>query len=85
MPHGNNGTGNLDLYYDATYQGGVFNLSAYRNVSTTNGNSQSLVMYGDSIQTAQKIILPNKKRFGLIFWNEAKSAPMILLIALCKY
>ena len=72
MPQGNNGTGNLDLYYDATFQGGVFNLSAYRNVSTTNGNRQSLVMYGDSIQTAQRIILPNKNRFGLTFWNEAK-------------
>ena len=54
-PQGNNGTGNLDLYYDATFQGGVFNLSAYRNVSTTNGSRQSLVMYGDSIQLALQI------------------------------
>ncbi len=71
-PQGNNGTGNLDLYYDAALQGGVFNLSAYRNVSTTNGNRQSLVMYGDSIHAAQRIILPNKNRFGLTFWDEAK-------------
>ena len=73
MPQGNNGTGKLDLYYDETFQGGVFNLSAYRNVSNTNGNRQSLTLYGDSIQIAQKIILPNKKKFGLTFWNEAKS------------
>ena len=71
-PQGNNGTGNLDVSYDATFQGGVFNLSAYRNISNTNGNRQSLVMYGDSIQGVQKIILPNKNKFGLTFWNEAK-------------
>lgn len=72
-PQGNNGTGNLDLYYDATFQGGVFNLSAYRNTSNTTGNRQSLIMYGDSIQVAQKIIFPNKNKFGLTFWNEAKN------------
>jgi hypothetical protein len=71
IPQGNNGTGNLDLYYDATFQGGVFNLSAYRNISTTNGSRQSLVIYGDSIQVAQRIILPNKNKFGLTFWDEA--------------
>ena len=72
VPQGNNGTGNLDLYYDETFQEGVFNLSAYRNVLTTNGNRQSLVMYGDSIQVAQRINLPNKNKFGLTFWDEAK-------------
>ena len=72
-PQGNNGTGNLSLYYDATFQAGVFNLSGYRNVSNTNGNRQSLTMYGDSIQIAQKIILPNKNKFGLTFWDEANS------------
>ena len=29
-------------------------------------------MYGDSIQGAQKIILPNKNKFGLTFWDEVK-------------
>ena len=72
IPQGNNGTGNLDMYYDETFQGGVFNISAYRNISNTNGNRQSLVMYGDSIQVTQKIILPNKNKFGLTFWDEAR-------------
>jgi hypothetical protein len=70
-PQGNNGTGNLSLDYDAALQGGVFNLSAYRNVSSTNGNRQSLTMYGDSVQTIGRIILPNKNKFGLTFWDEA--------------
>lgn len=70
-PQGNNGTGNLSLYYDATFQAGVFNLSAYRNVSNTNGNRQSLTLYGDSVQNAQKIILPNKNKFGMTFWDES--------------
>ena len=69
-PQGNNGTGNLSLNYDATFSGGVFNLSAYRNVSSSNGQRQSLIMYGDSIQSAQKIILPNIKKFGFDFWDE---------------
>jgi hypothetical protein len=72
MPQGNNGTGNLDLYYDPSFQGGVFNLSAYRNMSNTNGSRQSLVMFGDSIQIAQKFLLPNKNKFGFTYWDEAK-------------
>jgi len=71
-PQGNNGTANLSLYYDATFSGGVFNLSAYRNTSTTNGSRQSIVIYGDTIQTPLKIILPNKNKFGLNYWNELK-------------
>ena len=71
IPQGNNGTANLSLYYDATFQGGVFNISAYRNLSNSNGNRQSIVMYGDSIQSTGKILLPNKNRFGLTFWDEA--------------
>ena len=70
-PQGNNGTANLSLYYDATFQGGVFNLSAYRNLSNTNGNRQSLTLYGDSIQNTGRIILPNRNKFGLTFWDEA--------------
>lgn len=70
-PQGNNGTGNLSLYYDAAFQGGVFNLSAYRNVSSTNGKRQSLTMYGDSVQTIGRINLPNTNKFGLTFWDEA--------------
>lgn len=71
-PLGNNGTGNLNLSYDASFQGGVFNLSAYRNVSSTNGNRQSLIVFGDSIQVPQRIILPNKNKFGLAYWDETK-------------
>lgn len=71
-PQGNNGTGSLDLYYDEGLQGGVFNLNAYRNLSTNNGSRQSLTLFGDSIQFAQKIILPNKKRIGFTFWDESK-------------
>jgi hypothetical protein len=70
-PQGNNGTANLSLYYDATFQGGVFNLSAYRNLSNTNGNRQSLTMYGDSLQDVGRITLPNRNKFGLTFWDEA--------------
>lgn len=70
-PQGNNGAANLSLYYDATLQGGVFNLSAYRSTSSTNGNRQSLTIYGDSIQNIGRIILPNTNKFGLTFWDEA--------------
>ena len=71
MPHGNNGTGNLDLYYDATYQGGVFNLSMYKILSSTPTKRQMLILFGDSIQGPVKIILPNKNKFGFSFTNDA--------------
>lgn len=70
-PQGNNGTGNLSLYYDAGFSGGVFNLSAYRNLNSSTGQRQSLIMYGDSIQGPQRISLPNKNKFGFDFWNES--------------
>lgn len=69
-PKGFNGTANLSLYYDATFSGGVFNLAAYRIINSSSGSRQRLTMYGDSIQVAQKIILPNKNKFGAIFRND---------------
>lgn len=72
-PKGNNGTGNFSLYYDETFQGGVFNISAFRNPLNTNGNRQSLIMYGDSIQQPQTIVLPNTNKFGFSFWDEANN------------
>ena len=67
-PQGNNGTANLSLYYDATLAGGGFNLAAYRIIS--NGVRQRLTMFGDSIQYAQRIALPNPNKFGAIFRND---------------
>lgn len=67
-PLGNNGTANLSLYYDATFAGGGFNLAAYRIIS--NGVRQRLTIFGDSIQYAQRIILPNSSKFGAIFRND---------------
>ena len=67
-PQGNNGTANLSLYYDATLAGGGFNLAAYRIIST--GVRQRLTMFGDSIQYAQRIALPNPNKFGAIFRND---------------
>lgn len=67
-PQGNNGTANLSLYYDATLAGGGFNLAAYRIIST--GVRQRLTIFGDSIQYAQRIILPNPNKFGAIFRND---------------
>ncbi len=69
-PQGNNGTANLSLNYDATFSAGVFNLAAYRIINSSSGRRQRLTMYGDSIQVAQKIILPNKNKFGAIFRND---------------
>ncbi|MBC7391110.1 MAG: hypothetical protein H7329_18030 [Opitutaceae bacterium] len=67
-PQGNNGTANLSLYYDAAIAGGGFNLAAYRIIST--GVRQRLTMFGDSIQYAQRIVLPNPNKFGAIFRND---------------
>lgn len=68
-PQGNNGTANLSLYYDPTFSGGVFNLAAYKIINSSAGIRQRITMYGDSIQFAQKITLPNKNKFGAIFRN----------------
>jgi hypothetical protein len=73
MPQGFNGTANLSLYYDQTFSGGVFNLAAYRIINSSTGIRQRITMYGDSIQSLQKIILPNKNRFGLIFRNDVSN------------
>jgi hypothetical protein len=67
-PQGFNGTANLSLYYDASIAGGGFNLAAYRIISP--GIRQRLTMFGDSIQFAQRIVLPNPNKFGAIFRND---------------
>jgi hypothetical protein len=67
-PQGFNGTANLSLYYDAFISGGGFNIAAYRIISPE--VRQRLTMFGDSIQFAQRIILPNPNKFGLIFRND---------------
>jgi hypothetical protein len=69
-PKGFNGTANLSLYYDATYSGGVFNLAAYRILNSQTGARQRIVLFGDSIQTPQRIFLPNKNKFAVIFRND---------------
>ena len=70
-PKGFAGTANLSLYYDATFQGGVFNLSAYKILSSSPTKSQILTLFGDSIQSPGRIILPNKNKFGFSFTNDA--------------
>lgn len=69
-PQGIRGTGNLSIDYDATYQGGVFNLRAYKTLSSSPTKLQVLTLFGDSIQVPQKIILPNKNKFGFSFTND---------------
>ncbi len=68
-PQGFNGTANLSLNYDPTFSGGVFNLSGYK-ILNSSGARQRITMYGDSIQNAQRIILPNQNKFGAIFRND---------------
>ncbi len=69
-PKGFAGTANLSLNYDATFQGGVFNLSAYKILSSSPTKTQILTLFGDSIQTLGRIILPNKNKFGFSFTND---------------
>jgi len=69
-PQGFNGTANLSLSYDATFLGGVFNLAAYRYINPPTDARQRIVMYGDSIQAAQRIILPSANKFGIILRND---------------
>jgi len=69
-PKGFNGTANLSLNYDPTLSGGVFNLSAYKILNSSTGTRQRITMFGDSIQFAQKIILPNRNKFGAIFRDD---------------
>lgn len=86
-PAGFNGTSNLSIYYDPTYQGGVFNIGAFRNIYSENGKRQSLVIFGDTIQVGVRIILPNKNRFGFDFWDEefncsySSSDPSVVITA----
>ncbi len=72
-PQGNNGTANLSLYYDPNFSGGVFNLAAYNIISSSPRIRQRITMYGDSIQFPQKIILPNKNKFGISFSNDVSA------------
>ena len=72
-PKGFAGTANLSLDYDATYQGGVFNISAYKILSSSPTKTQILTLFGDSIQNPGRIILPNKNKFGFSFNNDATS------------
>jgi hypothetical protein len=81
-PQGNNGTANLSLYYDATLAGGGFNLAVYRIISS--GVRQRLTMFGDSIQSAQKIILPNPNKFGAIFRNDVSGCDYDIADTLVK-
>ena len=72
-PQGNNGTANLSIYYDETFSAGVFNISSYRILNSSNGTRQRITFYGDTIQNAQKIVLPSSGKFGLIFKNDITS------------
>ncbi|MBS1579585.1 MAG: hypothetical protein JST29_08110 [Bacteroidetes bacterium] len=67
----NGGISNLSLYYDENFSAGVFNLSTYKINST--GLRQHINFYGDSIQFAQKILLPNPGKFGIVFSNNDTS------------
>lgn len=70
-PQGFAGIPNLSLYYDDTFQGGVFNVSMYKKLNSDPQKLQVLTLYGDSIQIPQKIVLPNKNKFGFSFTNDA--------------
>ncbi len=69
-PKGFAGVENLSLYYDANFQGGVFNLSAYRILSSAPTKSQILTLFGDSIQGSSRINLPNRNKFGFSFKDD---------------
>ncbi len=67
-PKGFNGTANLDLYYDETFQNGVFNLSAYK-ILNTQGQRQRINIYGDFVQGPENIALPDST-FGVVFKDD---------------
>ena len=68
-PKGFNGTANLGLYYDETFNNGVFNLGAYR-ILNNEGLRQRLNLFGDFIQEPDRILLPNNTKFGLIIKDD---------------
>jgi len=68
-PQGFNGTANLSLYYDETFQNGVFNLSAYK-ILNTQGQRQKINLYGDFVQGTGNIVLPNPTKFGVVFKDD---------------
>lgn len=55
IPKGNNGTANLDFYYDPGYWNGEFNLAAYRILSDT--DRQYLHIYTDSLNHKREFSL----------------------------
>jgi hypothetical protein len=70
-PQGFAGSANLSMNYDPSFSCGVFNIGTYRITNSTNGEFQSLHLFGDSIQNAQKIILPNNTKFGFSFSDQS--------------
>ena len=67
IPQGSNGTPNLKFNYDKNYDGGVFNISAYR--AFPNDGKKYIIMYGNPFQTSEKITLPNSK-FGVGYTDQ---------------
>jgi hypothetical protein len=49
LPKGNDGTSNLNLSYDLSYMGGVFNLQTYRYYGVGNNGRQNITIYLDSL------------------------------------
>jgi hypothetical protein len=59
-------SGNLSLYYDVSFRGGVFNIAARRTLSDT--DKQGFVIASDSIQNEGGFILGQKNSIA-DFWN----------------
>jgi hypothetical protein len=59
-------SGNLSLYYDVSFRGGVFNIAARRTLSDT--DKQGFVIASDSVQNEGNIIL-GQKNSVVSFWN----------------
>lgn len=81
-PQGFNGTANLSIDYDATLNGRVFNISCYKILSSA--NEQNLILFGDSVQQAKKIWLPNKTVLGATFYNDVTGCNYIFSDPLVK-
>lgn len=71
-PQGNNGTANLSIDIDFGFKNGIFNIAAYRRLSS---NTREQITFGipDSLnffQIPQSLILGPNTLFGLSFTNE---------------
>lgn len=72
-PKGFNGSANLSLYYDPSFRGGVFNISAYKIQNNNSNAMENIIIASDSIQTIGEINF-GKKNFTVIYQDFSNSS-----------